>query len=111
MVAAGGLALGSVGALALAQSEPKVIKVVAKKFVFVPEEIHLKVGEAVTLELTAPEVPMGFLLPDFKLRADIVPGKVTTVQFTPDKAGTFQFLCDVFCGSGHEDMGGALIVA
>ena len=111
MVAAGGLALGSVGALALAQSEPKVIKVVAKKFVFVPEEIHLKLGETVTLEFTAPEVPMGFLLPDFKLRADIVPGKVTTVQFTPDKAGTFQFLCDVFCGSGHEDMGGALIVA
>jgi cytochrome c oxidase subunit 2 len=32
------------------------------------------------------------------------------LQRTPDKTGTFTFLCDVFCGSGHEDMSGTLIV-
>jgi cytochrome c oxidase subunit 2 len=109
--AAGAIALGSVVGLAsAAKPKPRVIKVVAKKFVFAPAEIRVRQGETVTFQLTAPEVPMGFNLADFKLRTDVVPGKVTTLEFTPDKAGTFTFLCDVFCGTGHEDMSGTLIV-
>jgi len=45
---------------------------------------------------------MGFNLPDFNLRADIVPDKVTRVRLVPDKTGTFTFLCDIFCGARHE---------
>jgi cytochrome c oxidase subunit II len=108
--AAGALALGSVGVLASAKPKVRVIKVVAKKFEFVPGEIHVKQGETVTLQFTAPEVPMGFNLADFHLRTDIVPGKTASLQFTPDRTGSFTFLCDVFCGSGHEDMNGTLIV-
>jgi len=112
MSAAGALALSSVAALALA-AKPKrrVIEVVAKKFDFVPGEIHVKQGETVILQFTAPEVPMGFNLADFNLRTDIVPGQVAKLEFTPDKTGTFTFLCDVFCGKGHEDMSGTLIVS
>jgi cytochrome c oxidase subunit 2 len=109
--AAGALALSSVAALALAAPKPRVIKIVAKKFVYVPNEIHVKQGETVVLQLTAPEVPMGFSIPDFNMRADVVPGKPTSVRLTPDKAGSFAFLCDVFCGTGHEDMSGMLVVS
>ena len=105
--AAGALALSSVAALALAQ--PRVINIIARKFVYVPDEIRVGQGETVVLQFTAPEVPMGFSLPDFSARADIVPGKVTTLRLTPDKSGSFAFVCDVFCGSGHEDMTGMLI--
>jgi cytochrome c oxidase subunit II len=28
----------------------------------------------------------------------------------PDKTGTFIFVCDVFCGSGHERMQGTITV-
>ena len=104
-VVAGGI-LG-VGAAA---QQPRVIPVVARKFVFLPNEIRLKKGEPVTLELSAPEVVMGFNAPDFKVRADIIPGQVSKLTFTPDKAGTFTFLCDIFCGDGHEGMSGTLIV-
>ena len=110
MSAAGALALGSVAAIALAKPKTRVIKVVAKKFEFLPGEIRVKQGETVTLQFTAPEVPMGVNFADFNLRADIVPGKVSTMQLTPDKTGSFTFLCDVFCGSGHEEMSGTLIV-
>jgi cytochrome c oxidase subunit II len=112
MCAAGALALSSVAALTLAaEPKPRAIKVVAKKFEFVPSEIHVTHGETVILQFTAPEVTMGFNLADFKLRTDIVPGQVATLEFTPDKTGTFTFLCDVFCGKGHEDMSGTLIVS
>ena len=53
---------------------------------------------------------MGFSVPDFNVRADIVPGQVARVRLTPDKAGTFTFLCDIFCGSGHETMSGTMVV-
>jgi cytochrome c oxidase subunit II len=111
MGAAGALALSSLAALAPAAPKARVIKVVAKKFVYVPNEIRMKRGETVMLQFTAPEVPMGFSLPDFGVRADIMPGKVTSLQLTPDKNGTFTFLCDVFCGTGHEDMNGTLVVS
>ena len=110
MGAAGAFALSSVVAIASTKPKARVIKVVAKKFEFVPGEIHVKHGETVTLQFTAPEVPMGFNLADFNLRADLMPGKVVSLELTPDKTGTFTFLCDVFCGTGHEDMSGTLIV-
>ena len=108
LCASGAVALASLAAVA--KPKERVIKVVAKKFDFVPAEIHVAKGETVVLSFTAPEVPMGFSLPDFKLRTDIMPGKVSTLRFTPDRSGSFGFLCDLFCGSGHEDMQGTLVV-
>ena len=112
LAAAAAVALGSMAAFAAAaKPKPRVIHIVAKKFVFVPNEIRVKAGETVSLQFTAPEVPMGFSLPDMAVRADIIPGKVTNLNLTPEKTGSFEFLCDVFCGSGHEDMNGTLIVS
>jgi cytochrome c oxidase subunit 2 len=105
LIAAG----AALGGRVLAQNE-RVVKVVARKWVFLPADIPLKKGEPVTLEFTSPDVVMGFNAPDFKLRADIIPGQVAKVRFTPDKTGTFTFLCDIFCGDGHESMSGRLIV-
>jgi len=64
----------------------------------------------VVLELTAEDIFMGMNIPDFGVRSDIVPGKTMQLALTPDKAGTFTFLCDVFCGDGHEGMSGTLVV-
>lgn len=109
--AAGGLGLALIAFRVTAQGAPRVISVTAKKFTYDPNEIHLKVGEAVVIELTSLDVVMGFNCPDFKVRSDVPPGKATRVELKPDKAGTFPFFCDVFCGSGHEDMNGTFIVA
>jgi cytochrome c oxidase subunit 2 len=88
----------------------KVIKITAKKFDFTPSELTVKKGVPVALELTSTDRVHGFSLPDFKLTAIIEPGKVTRVTFTPDRTGEFTFSCNIFCGSGHEDMAGRLIV-
>jgi len=111
LAAAGAAALAPVALLAVAATAERVIPVVAKKFEFVPKEIRVRRGETVILQLSAPEVPMGFNLADLRQRVDIVPGKTATLRFTADKAGSFVFLCDVFCGTGHEDMSGTLVVA
>ena len=95
---------------ATAVGEARRIPVVARKFVFIPSEITVRKGESVVLEFTAPEVVMGFFAPALGLRALIVPGEVARVPFTAGKAGRFDFLCDVFCGDGHEGMNGHLVV-
>lgn len=110
---AAALALASIASFVAAQpAQPKekVIRIDAQRFDYTPGELTLKKGEAVILELTSRDVLMGFNLPDFNLRADMVPDKVTRVRFVPDKTGSFTFLCDVFCGSKHEEMNGRLTV-
>jgi cytochrome c oxidase subunit 2 len=103
-------ALAGLAAYSIAAPRERVVKMVAKKWDFVPAVVKAKKGETLVFKLTAPEVPMGFNLPDFNVRGDIVPGKVATVRVTLDKVGQFIFLCDVFCGDGHETMNGQLVV-
>ena len=104
------LSVGVLGLRATAQPAEQVVRIVARRFEFVPSEVHLKKGVAAVLELTSADVPMGFSAPDFKARADVLPGTISRVRITPDKSGSFGFVCDVFCGSGHEDMQGTIIV-
>ena len=101
---------GSFVAAQAAAPRARVVRISAKRFAFSPAHLTLKKGQPVTLELTSRDVLMGFNLPDFNLRADMLPDKVTRVRFVPDKVGKFVFLCDVFCGSGHEQMQGTLSV-
>ena len=103
------LALVALGAVQ-AKAKERLIKIEARKFRFAPNVIELKKGEAVVLELTALDFPHGFSLPDFKIRADLVMGKPVQVKLKPETAGQFGFLCDNFCGSGHEEMAGTIIV-
>ncbi|MHB1332626.1 MAG: cupredoxin domain-containing protein [Sulfuriferula sp.] len=106
-----GAGLVSAGDYASVPTEDRVIKIVAKKFDYTPNEIKLKKGVPVVLEFTTLDVFMGFKVPDLGVRADIIPGKVSRVRLVPDKVGTFPFVCDVFCGSGHEEMGGTIVVS
>jgi cytochrome c oxidase subunit 2 len=94
-----------------AATQARVVQVRARRFTFDPATIHVARGEAVILEFTSLDVPMGFNLPDFGLRSDIMPGVLSRLPLTADKSGEFPFLCDIFCGSGHETMSGALIVS
>jgi cytochrome c oxidase subunit 2 len=107
--ALGGAVLADESVRAADKSE-RVIKIVAKRFVFAPSEILLKKGQPVVFELTTLDFGHGFNIPDLGFRADFVPDKVITVRLTPQKSGKFEFLCDNFCGSGHEEMDGQLIV-
>ena len=102
-------AIGAVGAAT--QPKEKVIKILARKFTYSPNHLDLKLGVPVILEFTTADVLMGFNAADFQVRADIMPGKVERVRLVPDKVGNFSFLCDIFCGSGHESMNGTITVS
>ncbi|MEO6749271.1 MAG: cupredoxin domain-containing protein [Casimicrobiaceae bacterium] len=107
---AAALLAGAAGVrIASAQQEP-VVHILARRFTYSPDKITLARGVPVVLELESADVLMGFSVPDFGVRADIIPGQVTRVRIVADKSGTFPFLCDIFCGSGHESMAGTITV-
>jgi cytochrome c oxidase subunit 2 len=102
------LLLGATAAFVAAQPAERVIRVTTKKFEFKPDHLTLKKGEPVVLEFVAEDVVMGWNLSDFGLRSDIIPGKAMRVRFVPDRTGEFTFFCDIFCGTGHEEMSGSI---
>lgn len=104
------LLTGAGGIAVRAQGKPRVIPIQARKFTYEPDVITLKVNEPVVFQLTTADVVMGFSVPDFAVRATIIPGRTVELPITPTKVGEFTFLCDVFCGSGHENMEGTLKV-
>ncbi|HEX9389894.1 MAG TPA: cupredoxin domain-containing protein [Usitatibacteraceae bacterium] len=107
-------ALGAIGEsvsakMAKAAKPAKVVKLVAQKFKYTPNEFEVKVGQPVVLEFTSVDFIHGFNIPDLKMRADLLPGTITKVHLTIEKPGVYDFLCDNFCGSGHEEMSGRIV--
>lgn len=88
----------------------QVIRMTARRFEYSPSEITLKKGVPVVLEITALDRDHGFKIPGLGVRADLKSGEVTRVRIVPDRIGTFAFWCDVFCGDGHDDMSGQIVV-
>jgi cytochrome c oxidase subunit II len=86
------------------------IRMTAKQFEFVPSVIQVKQGIPVRLLIVSQDVTHSFVLDAFKVNESVESGKVTVVDFTPDKTGTFEFHCGVYCGLGHMGMNGKLIV-
>lgn len=110
IIAAFTLSSFAAGVFAADQPE-KVIKISAKKFEYSPNVIRIKRGVPVVLEFTSLDRVHGFTVPDLGgIRATIEPGKVTKVRIVAPKAGTYDFHCDLFCGDGHEEMTGQIIV-
>jgi len=109
---AAGLALGSVGGGLLAAAPPAgtVVTITAHRFAYEPNLITVKKGQPVTIEISSSDRLHGFVLSAFGIRLDASPDGKNRVTFTPQQTGTFLFHCDVFCGDGHEEMSGTLIV-
>ena len=91
-------------------SAPRVIELVARRFVYQPNEIELKVGERVVIAIQSLDFVHGMNIPDLGKRLDLVPGRITKLELQPTKPGVIDFVCDNFCGEGHEEMHGRFVV-
>ena len=76
----------------------------------VTDEMHLPLNVPVTLNLTSSDVIHGFWVPAMRLKNDTVPGLVTTIRFTPQRAGRYPIICTQFCGLEHSDMNKQVLV-
>ena len=88
----------------------KEFTMTAKQWAFDPEVITVKKGDSVRIKIKSIDVSHGFSLPDYGFDQELEPGKEVTVEFIASKKGEFTFFCSFFCGQGHRDMKGKLVV-
>ncbi len=73
-------------------------------------ELHVPAGSAVELTLTSEDVIHSFYVPAFRVKADVVPGRYTSMWFRATRPGTYHLFCAEYCGTKHSGMGGSVIV-
>lgn len=95
------LAPGKYDAYVLAQASP---------WRFYPEEIHVPAGSRVTFYLTSADVQHGFLIPGTNINVQLLPGQVSKLTTTFEEPGTYSYICTEYCGVGHQNMFGTIIV-
>lgn len=95
-----------------AASAPRVIEVVAKRFAFEPARIEVTEGERIRLVVTSADGVHGVQIKKFRVEKTVPRGGApVTIDFVASAAGEFPLLCSEYCGDGHEDMKGILVVA
>ena len=106
----------------LTQAQPPAdameVYVVAKQWMWKTEqpggqseidELHVPVGRPVKLTLTSQDVIHSFFVPAFRLKADVLPGRYTTLWFTATEPGEFRLFCSQYCGTDHAMMTGQVV--
>jgi cytochrome c oxidase subunit II len=74
------------------------------------DELHVPLGHPVRLVMTSQDVIHSFFVPAFRIKQDVLPGRYTSMWFTPTKLGRFHLFCAEYCGSSHAAMGGGIVV-
>ncbi len=72
--------------------------------------LHVPLGKAVKLTITAEDVLHSFSIPAFRVKADAVPGRYTTLWFEATVPGEHFLFCTEYCGTEHSRMIGKVIV-
>jgi cytochrome c oxidase subunit 2 len=73
-------------------------------------ELHVPVGRAVKMIMTSEDVIHDFFVPAFRVKADVLPGRYTSVWFEPTKPGRYHLFCAEYCGTKHSGMIGSVVV-
>lgn len=73
-------------------------------------ELHVPVGRNIKLTMTTEDVLHDFSIPAFRTKADVVPGRYTTLWFNATKPGKYHLFCMEYCGLNHSGMGGYVYV-
>lgn len=94
-----------------ATDEPRTIEVLAQRFTFEPSTIEVTEGERVRLAVKSDDGVHGVEIKKFKVNKEIPRGgDPVIIEFTAKEAGRFPIICSAFCGDGHGDMKGMLVV-
>ncbi len=70
--------------------------------------LHVPIGRPVRLTMGSEDVIHDFSIPAFRVKMDVVPGKLTTMWFTATKVGEYHLFCAEYCGTKHSGMVGTI---
>jgi len=71
---------------------------------FSSTELYLPVDHQVLLRMESPDVIHSFWVPEFRIKQDVVPGRITEYRVTPNLIGNYKVRCSELCGISHAYM-------
>ena len=74
------------------------------------DELHVEKGKTYGFELQSRDVLHSFSVPVFRLKQDVIPGRIIKGWFKPTLIGQFDIQCTEICGIGHALMPGRIFV-
>ena len=77
---------------------------------FTPNEVRIPAGSEVTFLMTSPDVIHGFHVEGTRINVMLIPGQVARVTYTFEEPGEHLIVCHEYCGIGHHNMWGRVIV-
>ncbi len=86
------------------------VNMTASQYSFAPSEIRVNQGDTLVIKVRSVDVEHGLSIPKLGVSVNLKPNVEQTVTIKADAKGTFPFTCSVFCGSGHSQMKGSIIV-
>ncbi len=95
------------------------IRVIAKQWMWKTQHpggqreinaLHVPTGTPVRLEMASQDVIHSFYVPAFRIKRDVVPGRLNEVWFEATRPGAYHLFCTEFCGTDHARMGGTVTV-
>jgi cytochrome c oxidase subunit 2 len=72
--------------------------------------LHLPVNTPVKLTMASEDVIHNVWIPAFRVKHDVVPGRLSTMWFEPTRTGTYHLFCNQYCGRDHSRMVGSVVV-
>jgi len=76
----------------------------------ISKELHLPVNKQVVLKMQSSDVIHSFWVPEFRVKQDVVPGRVTEYRINPTLIGAYKVRCAELCGASHAYMESPVIV-
>ena len=77
----------------------------------VSDELHVPVDKQILLRMTSNDVIHSFWVPEFRVKQDLVPGRITQLRITPTLEGNYKVRCAELCGTSHAFMEKPVIVS
>ncbi len=88
----------------------RTIHMGVRQYAWDPPIIKAKQGELVRLIVHNADVQHGLVIPELNVLNIDIPPDGAVIEFVPDKVGTFVFFCSYYCGDGHSEMRGKIII-
>ena len=67
-------------------------------------ELHVPVNTNIKLTMTSQDVIHDVFVPDFRVKADVIPERYTTEWFNATQLGQHHLFCSQYCGTNHAEM-------
>jgi cytochrome c oxidase subunit 2 len=77
---------------------------------FTSDKLYLPVNQQVVLKMQSRDVLHSFWVPEFRIKQDVVPGRIEDYRVTPNLIGNYKVRCAELCGTNHSGMEKEVIV-